>query len=653
MNKNLFKIFSIFWLAVILVSCTNVEKEKIIIKDAHLYVPLKGSMMTSGYLSISNQTMNDVEISSIDCSPVRAEIHETIVNSEGFMTMSKVSSITLDANSSTIFVPGGKHVMFWGLSGFDKEYLSCSFLLVDSDPVDFKSKERTFRAVDDISFHIEKGKTLSLVGESGSGKSVTALSLLQLLPEGTVRYSDRSSIKFENQEILESHKKFLTSLRGNKISMIFQEPMTSLNPYQKVGFQIDETLIIHRNLGKSEARERTIDLLQKVKIPEPETKVDSYPHQLSGGQRQRIMIAMALANEPELLIADEPTTALDVTVEKALLELLSDLQEEFGMSILFITHDLNIVKRFSDQVCVMKDGEIVESGEVKALFDNPQHPYTVKLLNSIPGKKENINTGNPILLNAENVDINYSIRKNFLGKTTEYLNAVKKVDIKIFSGSTTGLVGESGSGKSSLARALLGIEKSDGKIIFDNLDINNLSSSESRKYKKDFQIVFQDPFGSLSPRMTIGEIVGEGLKVHESSLDKIGRNEKIIKALKDVELEPSSFSRFPHELSGGQRQRVAIARAIILEPKLILLDEPTSALDVSIQMQILNLLKDLQNRLGLAYLCISHDLKVIRFLSDHVYVMKDGNIVEEGLTENLFESPAHEYTQELLAASIL
>ena len=526
-------------------------------------------------------------------------------------------------------------------------------LEINNLTVDFESKERTFRAVDDISFHIEKGKTLSLVGESGSGKSVTALSLLQLLPEGTVRYSDRSSIKFENQEILESHKKFLTSLRGNKISMIFQEPMTSLNPYQKVGFQIDETLIIHRNLGKSEARERTIDLLQKVKIPEPETKVDSYPHQLSGGQRQRIMIAMALANEPELLIADEPTTALDVTVEKALLELLSDLQEEFGMSILFITHDLNIVKRFSDQVCVMKDGEIVESGKVKALFDNPQHPYTVKLLNSIPGKKENVNTGNPILLNAENVDINYSIRKNFLGKTTEYLNAVKKVDIKIFSGSTTGLVGESGSGKSSLARALLGIEKSDGKIIFDNLDINNLSSSESRKYKKDFQIVFQDPFGSLSPRMTIGEIVGEGLKVHEPSLDKIGRNEKIIKALKDVELEPSSFSRFPHELSGGQRQRVAIARAIILEPKLILLDEPTSALDVSIQMQILNLLKDLQNRLGLAYLCISHDLKVIRFLSDHVYVMKDGNIVEEGVTENLFESPTHEYTQELLAASIL
>ena len=519
--------------------------------------------------------------------------------------------------------------------------------------VDFESKGTNFRAVDDISFDIEKGKTLSLVGESGSGKSVTALSILQLLPEGSVRYSDQSSIKYENKEILGSSKNFLTSMRGNKVSMIFQEPMTSLNPYQKVGFQIDETLIIHRKLNKREARDRTIDLLKKVKIPEPESKVNSYPHQLSGGQRQRIMIAMALANEPDLLIADEPTTALDVTVEKALLELLSDLQEEFGMSILFITHDLNIVKKFSDHVCVMKEGKIVESGEVKALFDNPQHPYTVKLLNSIPGKKEDLNIEGSILLNAEKVNINYPIKKNLFGKIIEHLNAVKKVDIKIFSGSTTGLVGESGSGKSSLARALLGIEKSEGKIIFDNKDINNLSPSESRKYKKDFQIVFQDPFGSLSPRMTIGEIVGEGLRVHEPSLSKSARIEKIIKALEDVELEPSSFSRFPHELSGRQRQRVAIARAIILEPKLILLDEPTSALDVSIQMQILDLLKELQSRLGLAYLCISHDLKVIRFLSDHVYVMKNGNIVENGFTEDLFEMPKHEYTKELLAASIV
>ena len=518
--------------------------------------------------------------------------------------------------------------------------------------IDFESKESTFRAVDNISLEIPKGKTLSLVGESGSGKSVTALSVLQLLPEGTVRYSKESSIEFEGRQIIGGSKKDIISLRGNKISMIFQEPMTSLNPYQKVGYQIDESLIIHRGLSKKEAREKTLDLLKKVKIPEPEIKVNSYPHQLSGGQRQRIMIAMALANEPELLIADEPTTALDVTVEKALLELLADLQKEFGMSILFITHDLNIVKKFSDDVCVMKDGQIVEAGRVKELFDDPKHPYTIKLLNSIPGKKEKLNTDNELLLSGSEVDINYPVAKNLFGQTTEFLNAVKKVDIKIYSGSTTGLVGESGSGKSSLARALLGIEKSDGKIIFDNKNINKLSSSEIRNFKKDFQIVFQDPFGSLSPRMTIGEIVGEGLKVHQPNLTKEKRRDKISQALNDVELDSSSFSRFPHELSGGQRQRVAIARAIILEPKLILLDEPTSALDVSIQMQILNLLKDLQSRLGLAYLCISHDLKVIRFLSDYVYVMKDGNIVEDGISDDLFESPNHTYTQELLAASI-
>lgn len=519
--------------------------------------------------------------------------------------------------------------------------------------IDFESKDSIFRAVNDVSFQIEKGKTLSLVGESGSGKSVTALSILQLLPKGTARYSSNSSILFEDSQIIGSSKDFLTSLRGNKISMIFQEPMTSLNPYQKVGYQIDETLIIHRKLSKQDARSRSIDLLKKVKIPDPEKKVEAYPHQLSGGQRQRVMIAMALANEPDLLIADEPTTALDVTVEKTLLELLSDLQKEFGMSILFITHDLNIVKKFSDEVCVMKDGKIVESGEVHGLFDNPQHPYTIKLLNSIPGKKEEMNLEKEVLLKAEEVDINYPISKNLFGRNIEFLNAVKKVDIQIFSGSTTGLVGESGSGKSSLARALLGIEKAGGTIIFDSKNIDTLNQSEKRAFKKDFQIVFQDPFGSLSPRMTIGDIVGEGLRVHTPELEKSLRKEKIIKALEDVELDPSSYTRFPHELSGGQRQRVAIARAIILEPKLILLDEPTSALDVSIQMQILHLLKGLQSRLGLAYLCISHDLKVIRFLSDYVYVMKDGEILENGVSENLFESPQHKYTQELLAASIV
>ena len=361
---------------------------------------------------------------------------------------------------------------------------------------------------------------------------------------------------------------------------------------------------------------------------------------------------MALANEPELLIADEPTTALDVTVEKTLLELLRDLQKEFNMSILFITHDLNIVQKFSDDVCVMKEGEIIEAGSVNEIFANPSHSYTKKLLDSIPGKKELLNQEEKILLDAEQIDINYVVARNLFGKPKEFLNAVKKVDIKIYKGSTTGLVGESGSGKSSLARALLGIEVADGFIEFDGEDIKSLNSMSMRGFKKDFQIVFQDPFGSLSPRMTVGEIVGEGLKVHEPQLSNEDRLAKIIGALNDVELDETSYSRFPHELSGGQRQRVAIARAIILRPKLILLDEPTSALDVSIQMQILYLLKDLQSKLGLAYLCISHDLRVIRFLSDQVYVMKEGVIVERGSSEEVFEDPKHEYTKELLAASI-
>ena len=527
-----------------------------------------------------------------------------------------------------------------------------NLLDINNLSVEFSSKDDSFLAVNNISFSIEKGKTLSLVGESGSGKSVTALSVLQLLPEDSSSHSQDSSIMFEGKEIIGSSKSFINSLRGNRISMIFQEPMTSLNPYQRVGDQIDETLKIHRGLNSKLARRQTIELLKKVKIPEPNKKVISYPHQLSGGQRQRVMIAMALANEPELLIADEPTTALDVTVEKTLLELLTELQEEFNMSILFITHDLNIVKKFSDDVCVMKEGEIIEAGSVDDIFSNPSHDYTKKLLDSIPGKKEKLNQEDEILLDAGQVNINYVVVRNVFGKPKEFLNAVKKVDIKIYKASTTGLVGESGSGKSSLDRALLGIEEAEGAIEFDGIDIKGLDLKSMREFKKDFQIVFQDPFGSLSPRMTIGEIIGEGLKVHEPNLSKEDRLAKIKNALNDVELDKTSYSRFPHELSGGQRQRVAIARAIILRPKLILLDEPTSALDVSIQMQILHLLKDLQNKLGLAYLCISHDLRVIRFLSDQVYVMKDGLIVEYGSSEEVFEDPKHEYTKELLLASI-
>ena len=505
-------------------------------------------------------------------------------------------------------------------------------------------------AVNKISFQVTKGETVALVGESGSGKSVTALSTAALLGKAALV---SGQISIDGDSIDPKNEKALQKLRGNKLSFIFQEPMTSLNPLHTIEKQLSETITLHQSLNKETLRDNCETLLEKVGIRDAKYRLNAYPHQLSGGQRQRVMIAMAIANRPKILIADEPTTALDVTIQAQILDLLSDLKKEFGMSILFITHDLNIVKKFSDEVCVMKNGKIVESGQVQKLFDNPQHPYTIKLLNSIPGKKDLMNLKKNILLEASEVDINYPISKNLFGKTIEFLNAVKKVSINIYSGSTTGLVGESGSGKSSLARALLGIEKSNGKIIFDNKNINELSQNETRSFKKDFQIVFQDPFGSLSPRMTIGEIVGEGLKVHAPSLSKSERKEKIVKALEDVELESSSFSRFPHELSGGQRQRVAIARAIILEPKLILLDEPTSALDVSIQMQILHLLKDLQSRLGLSYLCISHDLKVIRFLSDYVYVMKDGIIVEDGISEDLFESPKHIYTQELLEASIV
>ncbi|MFL2697694.1 MAG: ABC transporter ATP-binding protein [Gammaproteobacteria bacterium] len=517
--------------------------------------------------------------------------------------------------------------------------------------VDFKSKDQLFRAVDDISFDIKEGETVALVGESGSGKSVTALSLLQLLPIHSSIYSEESSIFFQNKDLLRIDTKSIRKIRGSSISMIFQEPMTSLNPYQKVGDQIDETLIIHKALSRKDARKKTIELLMQVNIPNPEDKVKSFPHELSGGQRQRVMIAMALANEPRLLIADEPTTALDVTVEKSLLELLGDLQKNLGMSILFITHDLNIVKKFASRVNVMQKGKIVEKGSVHNVFANPEHPYTRKLIDSIPKEKEELNKLEAPLLEAQDVSVNYLTKKNML-RSNDYLEAVKEVNINVYPGCTTGLVGESGSGKSSLARALLGLEDSKGKIYFNGKELMDFSSLEFRKAKKDFQIVFQDPYGSLSPRQTIGDIIGEGLKVHFSDLSKVEREEKILESLRDVELNGSFVNRFPHELSGGQRQRVAIARAIILKPKLVLLDEPTSALDVSIQMQIIQLLSKLQDRLGLSYLCISHDLRVIRALSDEVYVMKNGEVVESGMADQVFNHPENEYTKELISAAI-
>ena len=527
-----------------------------------------------------------------------------------------------------------------------------TILQVRNLSVDFKSKKEIFRAVKSISFSIDKGKTHALVGESGSGKSVTALSILQLLPYPAASHSSISSIKLKDKEIIGMKKDKIRSIRGKSIAMIFQEPMTSLNPYQRVGYQIEEMIKVHKGLSRKQARKETIFLLEKVKIDSPNLKVDSYPHQLSGGQRQRVMIAMALSNKPDLLIADEPTTALDVTVERSLLELLSDLQKQFGMSILFISHDLNVVKNFADEVSIMKEGRIIESGKVKNVFSNPEHKYTKKLIDSIPFAKNNLKKkGNPLLF-SKDLGVQYLIKKSFLSRRNEYLTAVKNVNIKVYPGSTTGLVGESGSGKSTLARALLGLEKSYGLISFDGKEIKSLDSQSKRLMKKDFQIVFQDPFGSLSPRQIVGEIVGEGLKVHEPDLKESEMENKVSNSLEEVELEPSFFYRFPHELSGGQRQRVAIARAIILKPKLILLDEPTSALDVSIQMQILKLLSRLQEKHGLSYLCISHDLRVIRALSDIVYVMKNGKIVEQGMADQVFNEPNNEYTKELISAAI-
>tara|TARA_B110000014_G_scaffold258716_1_gene245299 strand:+ start:29792 stop:31387 length:1596 start_codon:yes stop_codon:yes gene_type:complete len=530
--------------------------------------------------------------------------------------------------------------------------MSDYLLEVNNLSVNFNSFKGAFDALNNISFNISKGETLSLVGESGSGKSVTAMSIMQLLPYPLASHTSESSIKFKDQEVIGITKNKIRKLRGNKISMIFQEPMTSLNPFQKVGKQINEVLLVHQGFDSKEANKKTLDLLHKVRIPQPEKKIESYPHQLSGGQRQRVMIAMALANEPDLLIADEPTTALDVTVEKSLLKTLKDLQKEIGMAILFITHDLNVVQKFSDRVCVMKGGQIIENGSVSEIFDSPKEAYTKELINSIPKAKDYDKKNEDPILTSKDLSVKYKLRKNSFFESVKYFTAIDSVDISLVRGSTVGLVGESGSGKSSLARALLGLEKYEGEVYFEGANLKDLSKESFRNLKKDFQIVFQDPFGSLSPRFTIGEIIGEGLKVHEKKLNLKDRNARIFEAIKDVGLDLEIINRFPHELSGGQRQRVAIARAIILRPKLVLLDEPTSALDVSIQIQILDLLLELQSKFNLSYLCISHDLRVIQSISDLVYVMKDGVIVEKGWCNDIFNHPQHPYTQELLSASI-
>ena len=518
--------------------------------------------------------------------------------------------------------------------------------------VSFDTPGGEVRAVRGVSLEIAKGETVGLVGESGSGKSVTALSILQLLPYPPARHPS-GSIRFQDQELLGADEATLRRVRGNRIAMIFQEPMTSLNPLHTIEKQVNEVLFVHKGLSRPAARARTVELLHLVGLPEAERRLDAYPHQLSGGQRQRVMIAMALANEPDLLIADEPTTALDVTIEAQILKLLRDLQGRFGMALLLITHDLGIVRKMAARVSVMSQGEIVEAASTAEIFERPQHPYTRRLLAAEPAPRVPAPaTDPPVVMTAEGVKVWFPVKAGVLRRTVDHVKAVDGVSVTIREGQTVGVVGESGSGKTTLGLALLRLLRSEGRIRFRGQDLQGLRAGALRPLRREMQIVFQDPYGSLSPRMSVGQIVGEGLGVHDIGRSAEAREALIAEALTEVGLDPTARDRYPHELSGGQRQRVALARALVLKPRLIVLDEPTSALDRSIQAQMIDLLRALQTRHRLAYLFISHDLRVIRALSDEVIVMRAGVIVERGPTDQIFERPAHPYTRALMAAAL-
>ncbi len=518
--------------------------------------------------------------------------------------------------------------------------------------VTFTGAGGTTAAVKGTSFDIEKGKTLALVGESGSGKSVTALSILQLLPYPLAQHPAGSSVKFNGEELIGADKRALRRVRGNEISMIFQEPMTSLNPLHSVEKQINETLFLHKGMSKTAARNRTLELLELVGIRDAEQRLTAYPHELSGGQRQRVMIAMALANEPDLLIADEPTTALDVTIQAQILKLLKELQQKLGMAMLLITHDLGIVRKMADHICVMTQGEIVEAGPPDAIFENPQHAYTQKLLAAEPkGDPLPADLSAPVIMSGNDIKVHFPIKKGLLKRTVDYVRAVDGISVSVRAGHTIGVVGESGSGKTTLGMALLRLISSNGNIAFNGREIQGLGSGELRPLRREMQVVFQDPFGSLSPRLSIGQIIEEGLKIHELGGSDDEREVLIIEALQEVGLDPESRHRYPHEFSGGQRQRVAIARAMVLKPRFVVLDEPTSALDMSVQAQIVDLLRDLQAKHNLAYLFISHDLKVVRALADEVIVMRDGKVVEQATAEEIFNAPQNPYTQALIKAA--
>ena len=524
-------------------------------------------------------------------------------------------------------------------------------LSIEDLSVEFISGDTVQRAVNNISFTINKGETLALVGESGSGKSVTAHSILRLLPYPLARHPS-GKIIYQGTDLLSATSEHLRSVRGDRIAMIFQEPMSSLNPLHSIEKQINEILILHKGMSAKQASARTLELLTLVEIPNPAQRMSAYPHELSGGQRQRVMIAMALANEPELLIADEPTTALDVTVQQTILELLKDLQTRLGMAILLISHDLNLVRRVAHRVCVMRNGEIVEQAACAQIFAHPEHPYTQELLGAEPSGTPVAHSPSDRLLEAQDLRVWFPIKKGVLQRTVDYVKAVDGISFALQRGQTLGVVGESGSGKSTLGLAILRLIDSKGSILYAGEAIDQLTQKQVLPLRRDIQVVFQDPFGSLSPRMSVSEIIGEGLQIH-----KMGNAEEqeqaIIAALHEVGLDPDTRHRYPHEFSGGQRQRIAIARALVLKPKLIVLDEPTSALDRTVQRQVVELLRHLQLKYNLTYVFISHDLAVVKALSHQLLVMRQGQVVEQGAASSIFAAPQQNYTQQLLAAAFL
>lgn len=524
-----------------------------------------------------------------------------------------------------------------------------SLLRVTDLSIDFVQGAEVTSAVKNVSFNIPAGTVLGLVGESGSGKSVSALSIMGLLPTPPARLRS-GSIEFNGTDLGSCSQAEMRAMRGHHIGMIFQEPMSALNPLHRVGEQIGEVIGHHQKLSDVEIRKRTIALMERVGLEDAKLRAHDYPHQLSGGQRQRIVIAMAIANRPKLLIADEPTTALDVTIQRQILDLLKDLQNEMGMSILLITHNLGVVRYMADHVCVMQEGQIVESGDRDDILDRPQHPYTKSLIGAIPHAGPPALRRTTPLLHVENMQVQFPRKKNWLGRVVDHIHAVDDISFDLFAGECLGIVGESGSGKTTLGRAVLGLQKAQGTCVFDGQDLSHITPRLRRELRQDMQIVFQDPYGALSPRLSVGDIITEGLDVHRRHLSSQERQQALIEAMETVELDPDWAERYPHEFSGGQRQRIAIARALILKPRFLVLDEPTSALDRSVQAQIITLLRRLQRDHNLAYLFISHDLEVVRAMAHRVIVMRHGKAVETG--EDIFTHPQHRYTQDLLAAAL-